>query len=44
VLEDCRSFMKSKDWYAHRGIPFRRGYLLVRPRALTIVTYAIVAY
>ncbi|KAI0272544.1 P-loop containing nucleoside triphosphate hydrolase protein [Gloeopeniophorella convolvens] len=28
ILEDARDFMKSKQWYADRGIPFRRGYLL----------------
>ncbi|EIW73831.1 hypothetical protein CONPUDRAFT_148000, partial [Coniophora puteana RWD-64-598 SS2] len=28
VLGDARDFMNSKSWYAERGIPFRRGYLL----------------
>jgi len=28
LLEDARDFLKSKQWYADRGIPFRRGYLL----------------
>ncbi|KAH9967184.1 P-loop containing nucleoside triphosphate hydrolase protein [Russula dissimulans] len=28
ILEDARDFLKSKQWYAERGIPFRRGYLL----------------
>jgi len=28
ILEDARDFLKSKQWYADRGIPFRRGYLL----------------
>ncbi|KAI0820753.1 P-loop containing nucleoside triphosphate hydrolase protein [Trametes gibbosa] len=28
VLADARDFIKSKKWYACRGIPFRRGYLL----------------
>lgn len=27
--DDARDFLKSKSWYAARGIPFRRGYLLV---------------
>ncbi|KAH9852607.1 P-loop containing nucleoside triphosphate hydrolase protein [Lenzites betulinus] len=27
-LADARDFIKSKKWYASRGIPFRRGYLL----------------
>jgi hypothetical protein len=29
LLEDARDFLNSKSWYAERGIPFRRGYLLV---------------
>ncbi|KAG7089762.1 hypothetical protein E1B28_011416 [Marasmius oreades] len=28
LLEDARDFLASKAWYAERGIPFRRGYLL----------------
>ncbi|KAJ8082543.1 hypothetical protein PM082_008398 [Marasmius tenuissimus] len=28
LLEDARDFLSSKAWYAERGIPFRRGYLL----------------
>ncbi|KAF8149354.1 hypothetical protein B0H34DRAFT_802368 [Crassisporium funariophilum] len=28
LLEDARDFLKSEKWYADRGIPFRRGYLL----------------
>ncbi|KAF8066756.1 hypothetical protein FPV67DRAFT_1768131 [Lyophyllum atratum] len=28
LLEDARDFLRSKAWYAERGIPFRRGYLL----------------
>ncbi|KAF8448907.1 P-loop containing nucleoside triphosphate hydrolase protein [Boletus edulis BED1] len=28
VVEDVRDFLSSKEWYAERGIPFRRGYLL----------------
>jgi chaperone BCS1 len=28
ILDDARDFMKSRQWYADRGIPFRRGYLL----------------
>ncbi|KAI0820255.1 hypothetical protein BC628DRAFT_912718 [Trametes gibbosa] len=28
VLADCKDFLCSEDWYAERGIPFRRGYLL----------------
>lgn len=28
ILNDCKDFLLSEDWYAERGIPFRRGYLL----------------
>ncbi|KAH9929167.1 P-loop containing nucleoside triphosphate hydrolase protein [Fomitopsis serialis] len=28
LLEDARDFLNSQPWYAARGIPFRRGYLL----------------
>ncbi|KAG2137620.1 P-loop containing nucleoside triphosphate hydrolase protein [Suillus bovinus] len=28
VVEDAQDFLDSKRWYAERGIPFRRGYLL----------------
>ncbi|KAF9266624.1 P-loop containing nucleoside triphosphate hydrolase protein [Marasmius fiardii PR-910] len=28
LLDDARDFLASKAWYAKRGIPFRRGYLL----------------
>jgi len=28
ILADCKDFLCSEDWYAERGIPFRRGYLL----------------
>ena len=28
LLEDAREFLSSEMWYAERGIPFRRGYLL----------------
>lgn len=29
LLNDARDFLTSKTWYQERGIPFRRGYLLV---------------
>lgn len=29
ILDDAKDFLNSKRWYAERGIPFRRGYLLV---------------
>lgn len=28
LLEDAKDFLRSEKWYATRGIPFRRGYLL----------------
>ncbi|KAJ6582396.1 P-loop containing nucleoside triphosphate hydrolase protein [Mycena capillaripes] len=28
LVNDARDFLDSKSWYAARGIPFRRGYLL----------------
>ncbi|KZT66896.1 P-loop containing nucleoside triphosphate hydrolase protein [Daedalea quercina L-15889] len=28
LLEDAHEFLNSQPWYAARGIPFRRGYLL----------------
>ncbi|KAL4265733.1 AAA ATPase family protein [Pleurotus pulmonarius] len=28
LLADCKDFLFSEEWYAERGIPFRRGYLL----------------
>ncbi|KAI0694551.1 P-loop containing nucleoside triphosphate hydrolase protein [Cerioporus squamosus] len=28
VLNDAKDFLASKEWYAERGIPHRRGYLL----------------
>ncbi|KAI0285184.1 BCS1 N terminal-domain-containing protein [Russula brevipes] len=27
ILEDCQDFLHSEDWYAERGLPYRRGYL-----------------
>jgi chaperone BCS1 len=31
LLEDLRDFYRSSAWYAERGIPYRRGYLLYGP-------------
>jgi mitochondrial chaperone BCS1 len=31
LLEDLRDFYRSASWYADRGIPYRRGYLLHGP-------------
>jgi chaperone BCS1 len=28
LVSDAKDFLKSEKWYADRGIPFRRGYLL----------------
>ncbi|KAI0372630.1 P-loop containing nucleoside triphosphate hydrolase protein [Pilatotrama ljubarskyi] len=28
VMDDAKDFLQSRKWYADRGIPFRRGYLL----------------
>jgi len=31
VVEDVRAFLGRREWYADRGIPYRRGYLLHGP-------------
>lgn len=31
VVEDVRTFLRSREWYLDRGIPYRRGYLLYGP-------------
>lgn len=31
ILADCREFIRNPKWYADRGIPYRRGYLLYGP-------------
>lgn len=31
ILRDCREFIQNPQWYADRGIPYRRGYLLYGP-------------
>ncbi len=31
ILTDLREFLSSSKWYSHRGIPYRRGYLLHGP-------------
>ena len=28
LMEDANEFLRSEQWYADRGIPWRRGYLL----------------
>jgi hypothetical protein len=29
LLNDVQEFLESREWYRQRGIPFRRGYLMV---------------
>jgi len=31
LLDDVNNFVSSSEWYALRGIPYRRGYLLYGP-------------
>ncbi|XP_017954624.1 mitochondrial chaperone BCS1 [Drosophila navojoa] len=31
ILADCNDFIQNSLWYTHRGIPYRRGYLLYGP-------------
>ncbi|KAH8995383.1 mitochondrial chaperone BCS1 [Lactarius akahatsu] len=31
IAEDARAFLARREWYADRGIPYRRGYLLHGP-------------
>ena len=31
IANDVKEFLHTKDWYANRGIPYRRGYLLHGP-------------
>lgn len=31
IASDCKEFILSAKWYAERGIPYRRGYLLHGP-------------
>lgn len=31
ILRDCREFIQNPQWYADRGIPYRRGFLLYGP-------------
>ncbi|KAI0277236.1 BCS1 N terminal-domain-containing protein [Russula aff. rugulosa BPL654] len=31
IIDDVRAFLGRRDWYADRGIPYRRGYLLHGP-------------
>lgn len=31
IISDCKDFVGNSQWYADRGIPYRRGYLLYGP-------------
>ena len=31
LVKDAKNFLSSSEWYAQRGIPYRRGYLLYGP-------------
>ncbi|KIJ55841.1 hypothetical protein M422DRAFT_24346 [Sphaerobolus stellatus SS14] len=31
IMDDVKGFLKRRQWYADRGIPYRRGYLLHGP-------------
>eukprot|EP00127_Corallochytrium_limacisporum_P000711 Clim_evm7s24 gene=Clim_evmTU7s24 len=31
ILKDCQTFLRSEEWYARKGVPYRRGYLLTGP-------------
>lgn len=31
IVDDCKDFINSPQWYSDRGIPYRRGYLLHGP-------------
>jgi mitochondrial chaperone BCS1 len=31
IVNDCKEFIDSPQWYSDRGIPYRRGYLLHGP-------------
>lgn len=31
IISDCKEFISNSQWYADRGIPYRRGYLLYGP-------------
>jgi chaperone BCS1 len=40
ILEDALDFLDNKEWYSVRGIPFRRGYLLVSLTCIHACTHA----
>jgi chaperone BCS1 len=46
IIEDIERFQAAGEWYHHRGIPFRRGYLFTgRPgTGKTSVVFAIAGY
>ena len=40
ILADATEFLNSKAWYAERGIPHRRGYLLYGPPGTGKTTFS----
>lgn len=46
IIEDLDRFERSSEWYAHRGIPYRRGYLFSGPPGTgkTSVVLALAGY
>ena len=40
VIEDARKFLSSGAWYAEKGIPYRRGYLLHGPPSCGKTSFA----
>jgi hypothetical protein len=41
ILRDINRFLSSQEWYAERGIPFRRGYLFEGPPGCGKTTLAL---
>ena len=43
LLDDVKEFLESREWYRQRGIPFRRGYLMVNhPIAARFILFTLV--
>jgi mitochondrial chaperone BCS1 len=42
ILNDCKEFTSSSQWYSERGIPYRRGYLLHGPPGRTTSSMLVV--